>query len=147
MTCLDWRVDHIGIACRDIALATSEYQKLGFQKTGPVVIGQTQKVKAQFMKLGEVEIELLEPVDKDSQDNPLSSYLKTQVYKMYHICYRIHDMDAAMEYQKGLHFRQLGPIFPDSSHDQRKAVFMYHRHMGVLELVETCKKQEGRNDK
>ena len=91
-------VDHIGIAVRDIGTAVKEYELLGFRKLHDSVIeGKTQEVRAQFMRNGTTTIELLEPLDKESKSE-LDSYLKTPLYKMYHICYESENFDSDVEY-------------------------------------------------
>lgn len=48
-----WKVDHIGVACRDLAQATEDYEKLGFVKShSDVHRGTDQPVFVQFMHLG-----------------------------------------------------------------------------------------------
>ena len=132
-----WKVDHIGIACRDLALAIKNYENLGFRKTHDEIHeGQTQKVKVQFMQLNNTVIELLEPLNKEDERNPLYSYLKTPNYKMYHLCYEVDDFDNTILYLKQYGYRMIGHIFSDSMHNHRRLVFMYHRWGGVIELAE-----------
>lgn len=137
MLITNWKVDHIGIACRDIVQAINDYEKLGFRRIHEDIHeGQTQKVKVQFMILGETVIELLAPLDKEDRCNPLNSYIKTPNYKMYHLCYKVDDLDNAISYLQECGYRMIGTIFPDSMHNHRKLVFMYHRMGGVIELAE-----------
>ena len=125
----DWKVDHI--ACRELEQAIKDYELLGFQKCHKQIHdGQVQKVRVQFMHLGETVIELLEPQDKADEHNPLSSYLATPGYKMYHLCYEVDDFDEAVSYLRKNNYRQLGKIFSDSTHNARRLVFMYHRRGG-----------------
>lgn len=132
-----WKVDHIGIACRDIHMAIDDYEKLGFVKSHEKIYeGRVQKVRIQFMHLEGTEIELLEPLDKEDEHNVLSSYLKTSNYKMYHLCYEVEDLDAAMDYLRNEGYRKLGKMWLDSAHGNRRMLFMYHKRIGVMEIAE-----------
>lgn len=132
-----FKVDHIGIACRDINVAIDDYERLGFIKSHEeIYVGKYQKVRVQFMHLGDTEIELLEPLDKNDDHNVLSSYLKSQNYKMYHLCYEVDDFDEIISFLKREGCRQLGESWLDSTHSDRKMLFMYHRRMGLIEIAE-----------
>lgn len=131
------KVDHIGIACRDINLAISDYERLGFMKSHEEIHeGKHQKVRVQFMHLGDTEIELLEPLDKNDERNVLSSYLKSPNYKMYHLCYEVDDFDETIIFLKKEGYRKLGESWLDPTHDDRRMLFMYHRRIGLVEIAE-----------
>lgn len=137
-----WKVDHIGVACRSIEKAIKDYEDLGFQKMHKEIWdGKTQPIRAQFMKLGDIEIELLEPKDENDEKNTLKAYLKTPQYKMYHMCYVVEEFDEAIQYLRKRRYRPVGEEFIDDTHNGRRVIFMIHPKMGLIEIAE---KSEGR---
>ena len=70
------RVDHIGIAVKDIEQAKKFYTEfLGMKALGEEVV-EEQKVKFCFIPCGDSEIELLEST---SQDGPIAKVLKDAI--------------------------------------------------------------------
>ncbi len=68
------KIHHIGIVVNNIQDSLGEFSKfIKFDETTiPTLIG-SQKVKVCFMKLGELRIELIEPVGNDS---PVLNFLE-----------------------------------------------------------------------
>lgn len=88
------KIDHIGIAVHSIEAARSFYEKglgLTCEKVETVA---GQKVKAAFFRLGEVHIELLEPLDEGS---PIASFLAKRGEGIHHIAYRTDDIRAQLD--------------------------------------------------
>ena len=54
------KIDHIGIAVKDLQEAIKLYQKMGLELAGTEEVAD-QKVKVAFFPIGEVRLELLEP--------------------------------------------------------------------------------------
>src|SRR5206468_10400144 len=86
------RVAHIGIAVPSIDAALGFYRDvLGLEPgrpeaaDGATIVGLT---------LGDVQIELLEPRDPAS---PVAQFLARRGPGIHHICYRVPDLDQALE--------------------------------------------------
>lgn len=87
------KVDHIGIAVRDIDEELPMYRDvLGLVSGGEYVVAD-QKVKAAFLKVGETTLELLEPTGPEST---IASFLDKRGPGMHHIAYRVADIDAEL---------------------------------------------------
>lgn len=98
--------------------------------------GRTSRSSYSSCISGGVEIELLEPIEKDDPHNPLSSYLQTPLYKMYHMCYEVDDLEDAVEKLKEQGFRVVGKSWLDKTHHDRRMLFLFHRRMGLVEIGE-----------
>lgn len=85
-------VDHIGVAVRNIEDSQKIYEILGIKPTGVEVV-EDQKVKTAFLPIGDTEIELLEPTDKDS---PVGKFIESRGEGMHHLALRVENIEEAL---------------------------------------------------
>ena len=87
------RVDHIGIAVKDLEAAKKFYTDvLGMTAMGEEVV-EEQKVKVCFIPCGDSEIELLEST---SPDGPIAKFIEKNGEGIQHIAIRVDDINAAL---------------------------------------------------
>ena len=87
------RVDHIGIAVKDLAASVKWYEEtLGLQSKGTEVV-EEQKVTVAFLPCGDSELELLEST---SDDGPIARFIEKEGEGIQHIAIRVDDIDAAL---------------------------------------------------
>lgn len=89
------KIDHIGIAVKNLDDALSMYQKaygLMAIKTEKL---EDIKVKIAFIQLGEVLIELLEPTEPGA--GRIGQFLKDSGEGFHHIALRVENIDRTME--------------------------------------------------
>lgn len=87
------RVDHVGIAVKDLEAATEWYrQTLGLASKGTEVV-EEQKVKVAFLPCGDSELELLESTQPDG---PIARFIEKNGEGIQHIAIRVDDIDAAL---------------------------------------------------
>ncbi len=80
------KIDHIAIAVDNLEEEIRRYTDvLGLEFLGTEVVKE-QKVKTAFFKVGDVHIELLEPL---SEDSPISKFLEKRGKGMHHISYEV----------------------------------------------------------
>ncbi|MPL63415.1 hypothetical protein SDC9_09042 [bioreactor metagenome] len=88
------RVDHIGVAVKDLEQAKKFYTEvLGMTPMGEEVVEQ-QKVKVCFIPCGDSEIELLEST---SPDGPVAKFIEKNGEGVQHIALRVDNIQAALE--------------------------------------------------
>ena len=86
------RIAHIGVAVPDLDAALAFYRDvLGLQPHPPEVADGATIVALPF---GESEVELLCPREPDS---PVGRFLARRGPGIHHICYRVPDLDAAIQ--------------------------------------------------
>jgi methylmalonyl-CoA/ethylmalonyl-CoA epimerase len=86
------RIAHIGVAVPDLAVALAFYRDvLGLVPHPPETADGATIVSLPF---GETEVELLSPVTPES---PVARFLEKRGPGIHHICYRVPDLDAALE--------------------------------------------------
>jgi methylmalonyl-CoA/ethylmalonyl-CoA epimerase len=87
------KVDHIGIAVKDLAEAKKFYTEvLGLTVTGEEVVEQ-QKVKVCFIPSGDSEIELLEST---SPEGPIAKFIEKNGEGIQHIALKVDNIEAAL---------------------------------------------------
>ena len=87
------KIDHIGIVVKDLERAIKVYSEVLGLKVEKVEQVEEFKVKIAFLPVGEVLIELLEPVGP----GVVQDFLNERGEGLYHICYRVADIEEALE--------------------------------------------------
>jgi methylmalonyl-CoA epimerase len=92
------KLDHIGIAVKDLDQALAFYcDALGLEIEPPEEV-PSQRVRAHFIPIGESALELLEATAPDS---PIARYLEKRGPGIHHITLRVDDIHAALTRLKG----------------------------------------------
>jgi len=88
------RINHIAIAVNNLEEASRFYQEvMGLTPSGVEVV-TAQKTKVGFFKIGESNIELVQPAEPDS---PLTKFLETKGQGIHHICLEVEDVEAEVK--------------------------------------------------
>lgn len=87
------KIDHIGIAVKNLDEALDVYQEvLGISPTGVEEVKE-QNVKVAFLPLGESKIELLEAT---SEDSAIHKFIEKKGEGIQHISFRVKDIVGAI---------------------------------------------------
>ncbi len=87
------KVDHIGIATREIEAALSLWRDaLGLEVDSTEEVAE-QGVRVAMLPIGETHIELLEPL---SQDSPVGKFLDKRGPGIHHVAIRVADIKATL---------------------------------------------------
>ena len=89
------KIDHLGIAVKDMADAKRAYEALGFRIEAEHDV-PTEKVKTAFITVGESHLELLEPTDPSSV---IAKFLEKRS-GLHHICVLVDDIEKSMAEMK-----------------------------------------------
>lgn len=85
-------IAHLGIAVPSVDDALAFYRDiLHVESRGPELVDGARIVHLDF---GGSEVELLEPVESDS---PIGRFLARRGPGIHHVCYRVPDLDAALD--------------------------------------------------
>lgn len=87
------KIDHIGVAVKSLDEATAFYKTMGAEPHHFEEVA-SQKVRVAFIKIGESNIELLEPT---SPDSPIAKYIEKKGEGIHHIAYRVDDVQTALD--------------------------------------------------
>jgi len=86
------KIDHIGIAVKDLEKALEFYEALGMKAEGTEVV-EEQKVKVAFLPTGDSEIELLEST---SEDGPIARHIEKKGEGIQHLALRVENIEEAI---------------------------------------------------
>lgn len=87
------KLDHIGIAVKDMEVAKRFYTEvLGMKAQGEEIVEQ-QKVKVCFIPSGDSEIELLEST---SPEGPIAKFIEKNGEGIQHIAFRVDNIENAL---------------------------------------------------
>lgn len=132
-------VAHIGIAVPSIDTAAEQYRLLGFKNVNEEIISEKDYgVRVLMMKQGDCYIELLEPLEK-GKESPIDSYISSKPYKMYHLAYFVENLEGTMKALEKKKYIAINEPRPTSAMEGARAVFMFNRNMGIIELLEMAK--------
>ncbi len=125
-------VAHVGIAVSSIGEALPFYRDvLGLSPGRPETADGARIVSLHF---GPVDIELLEPSDPAS---PIAKFLAKRGPGIHHVCYRVPDLDAALERCKAAGYRLVDDT-PRLGAGGRRIAFLHPKSTNgiLLELTE-----------
>ncbi len=119
------KIDHIGIAVKDIQATLKFYEEaLGLENIGFEVV-EDQGVRVAFLNVGESRIELLEPINEES---PVSKFIAKRGEGIHHICVEVEDVgdtltelkDKGMQLidqqpRRGAHHKDIAFVHPKAS--------------------------------
>ncbi len=132
MTAPRVRVSHVGIAVPSIDAALPFYRDvLGLEPgrpetaDGATIVGLT---------LGDVQVELLEPRDAAG---PVAKFLAKRGPGIHHVCYRVPDLDRALERCRAAGYRLIDDV-PRRGAGGRRIAFVHPKATAgiLLELTE-----------
>ena len=126
------RIAHVGIAVADLESALAFYRDvLGLEPHQPETVDGATIVALSF---GDAEVELLAPVEADS---PIGKFLARRGPGIHHICYRVPDLDAALEACRNAGYRLVDEV-PRKGAAGRRIAFVHPKATAgiLLELTD-----------
>ncbi len=128
------KVEHIGIAVKDLQAASNLYEKLlstTIYKTEEVA---SEGVKTAFLQTGPNKIELLEALNADS---PIAKFIEQKGEGIHHIAFEVDDIRVEMARLKSEGFVLLSDE-PKPGADNKLVCFVHPKSVGgvLVELVQ-----------
>lgn len=130
------KVNHIGYAVRDINKTAQYYLDAGWVLS-EIYEEEVQHTRIAFLtKDGFPTIELVAPL-KEGVPSPVDNILQKIGCSTYHVCYDVDDIDEAVEdlFEEG--FNPLFEPVPSVAMGGNKICYLFHLHVGLIELVST----------
>src|SRR6202521_3291631 len=118
------RIDHVGIAVRDLDEAIRIYEgRLGLRSTGRERL-EREGIEIAMIPIGDSRIELIMPLNPDSS---VEKFLQNRGEAVHHVAYATDDVEASLERaadggaqlldavsRAGAHFTRIGFVHPKS---------------------------------
>lgn len=128
------RIDHLGIAVRDLEAATARYAVLVGHGPAHLEEVPSQKVRVAIFDVGGSRIELLQATAADS---PIAKFVEKRGEGVHHVCLRVADLEAAITRLAGEGLEVL-PGAGSSGANGTRVAFLHPKgtHGVLVELVE-----------
>lgn len=127
------KIEHIGIAVRDIDEAERKYTLLYGISAYKREDVESEHVRTSFFRMGQTKIELLQAL---SDESAIHRFIEKKGEGMHHIAYEVEDIHAEMERLKAQGFEFIYNI-PKAGADNKLITFLHPKcSMGVL--TELC---------
>lgn len=126
------RIAHVGVAVPDLDAALAFYRDvLGLTPHPPEEADGATIVSLPF---GDADVELLAPL---TPDGPIARYLERRGPGIHHICYRVPDLDAALDACRSAGYRLVDEA-PRAGAGGRRIAFVHPKATAgiLLELTE-----------
>ena len=126
------KISHLGMAVKDLEEVREFYRSVFKLESSDPIIGGDGSLKVSMVKVGEVSIELIEPI---GNEGVMAKFLEKRGEGFHHICYEVEDIHAAVLSLEASGLDVLGEPTPGA---EGMSVFLHPRGTyGVLvELVE-----------
>lgn len=132
------KIEHLGIAVKDINAANTLYEGLLGIKPYKTEKVESENVITSFFKTGESKIELLEGT---SAESPIAKFIEKRGEGLHHIAFDVDDIEAEMNRLKQQGFTLLSDK-PKQGADNKLICFIHPKntHGVLVELCQEIKK-------
>ena len=127
------KVEHIGIAVKNLANSNTLFKKLFNQAHYKIEAVESEGVTTSFFKCGETKVELLEASNPDS---PIAKFIAKRGEGIHHIAFEVTDIYAEMERLESEGFQLLNAT-PKRGADNKLICFLHPKSSNGI-LVELC---------
>lgn len=127
------RIDHIGIAVRNMADSNELFHKLLGTPHYKVEAVESERVATSFFQVGESKIELLEASDPES---PIAKFIEKRGEGIHHIAFEVDDIHAEIQRLESEGFVPLNRE-PKPGADNKLVAFFHPKSTNGV-LVELC---------
>ncbi len=130
------KIEHIGIAVKNIEQANTIYERLfGYAPYKTETI-ESEGVSTSFFKCGDSKIELLEPTKEDS---PIAKFIEKRGEGIHHIAFLVTDIKSEVKRLKNEGFIVLNEE-PKRGADNKWVVFLHPKSTNGV-LIELCQER------
>jgi methylmalonyl-CoA epimerase len=87
------RISHLGLAVKDLDAAIQLYEQVFGLRVAHRWVAETDRMEAATFRVGELEIELMQPL---ADDSPVGRFIAKRGEGIHHIAYRVDDVADAL---------------------------------------------------
>ena len=130
------KVEHIGIAVKDLTNANVLFEKLFNQAHYKVEEVESEGVSTSFFRVGETKIELLQALNSDS---PIAKFIEKRGEGIHHIAFEVDDIHSEMKRLQNEGF-ELIHTEPKDGADNKRICFLHPKSTNGV-LIELCQEK------
>lgn len=130
------KLEHVGIAVRDLETANALFEKLLGCQHYKVEEVPSEGVRVSFFDVGGVKFELLAATRPDSA---ISRHIEKRGEGIHHLAFEVDDLERAIEEHESKGFSVINPV-PSPGADNKRICFLHPRNTGGL-LIELCEER------
>jgi len=130
------KVEHIGIAVKDLTNANALFAKLFNQEHYKVEQVESEGVSTSFFKVGETKIELLQALHPES---PIAKFIEKRGEGIHHIAFEVEDIQSEMKRLQDEGFELIHTEAKDGA-DNKKICFLHPKSTNGV-LIELCQEK------
>ncbi len=127
------KVEHIGIAVKELAISVPLFEKLLNSQCYKTEMVESEKVNTAFFQKGGTKIELLESTDPDGV---IARFIERKGEGLHHVAFEVADINAEMDRLKNEGFVLLNDK-PKKGADNKLVCFLHPRGTNGV-LIELC---------
>ncbi|MEK6616447.1 MAG: methylmalonyl-CoA epimerase [Bacteroidota bacterium] len=127
------KVEHIGIAVKNLKSANELFSKLFGQKSYKFEKVEREGITTSFFQIGDTKIELLEATDSDS---PVAKFIEKKGEGIHHIAFEVEDIQLEMSRLEKDGFTLINKE-PKKGADNKLICFLHPKNTNGV-LVELC---------
>ena len=130
------KIEHIGIAVKDMAISRNLFSLLLNQKPYKEEVVSSENVNTVFFQTGESKIELLESTNAESA---IAKFIEKKGEGIHHIAFAVSDIYAEIERLKAEGFVFINET-PKQGADNKLIVFLHPKSSNSV-LIELCQER------
>ena len=127
------KIEHIGIAVKDLEQSNELYAKLLGVKHYKTEFVNSESVKTSFFKIGESKIELLQATDPES---PIAKFIEKKGEGVHHLAFDVDNIEVEIKRLINEGFELIHKS-PKLGADNKKIAFLHPKSSGGV-LIELC---------
>jgi len=127
------KIEHIGIAVKDLVISVPLFEKLLNSQCYKTETVESESVNTAFLKSGETKIELLESTIENSI---ISKFIEKKGEGVHHIAFEVTDIEVEMKRLKNEGFILLNDE-PKAGADNKLVCFLHPKNTNGV-LIELC---------
>ena len=131
------KIEHIGIAVKNINDSNELFKKLFGKENYKIEAVESEGVSTSFFMLGDTKIELLEAT---SENSAIAKFIEKKGEGIHHIAFEVDDINAEIERLKGEGFELINQQ-PKDGADNKRICFLHPKFTNSV-LVELCQEKQ-----
>ncbi|MGD2114970.1 MAG: VOC family protein [Acidobacteriota bacterium] len=130
------RFHHVGLVVHDIASAAEELRSLGYVRCSERFVDERQGIDIVLCDGPATVWACVELIQPHRRDSAVSALLAKNGATPYHLCFEVDLLPDALDALRERGYAVVVEPFESPVFEGRPACFAYHKHLGLIELVE-----------